>query len=184
MENLLALDYELLKYINGIWHHSFLDVFFSVFRNKYIWIPLYFFIIIFCVFNFRKAWLYIFVMVLTVTLADVCSSHILKKNVKRLRPCNNEILKETFRPVVGCGRSFSFTSSHAANHFSLAVILSFILPIAVGSKFLLFLWASTICYAQVYVGVHYPSDVICGALLGALIAFIVYASFKKFLISS
>jgi len=183
MENILSFDYELLRYINGVWHHPFLDVFFDAFRNKYIWIPFYFFIILFCIYNFKKAWLYVLVIALTATLADVCSSHILKKNVKRLRPCNTEILKSTLRPVVGCGSGYSFTSSHATNHFSLAVILSLVLPIAVKWKLLLYLWAATICYAQVYVGVHFPSDVFCGAILGSCIAFFVYISFKRMLIN-
>jgi len=103
METILAFDYELLRYINGVWHHPFLDVFFKFFRNKHVWIPFYFFVILLCVYNFKNAWLYVFVLVLTVTIADVCSSHILKKNVKRLRPCNTEILKDSLRTVAGCG---------------------------------------------------------------------------------
>jgi len=184
MEQVLALDYELLRYINGVWHHPFLDVFFKIFRLKHVWIPFYFFIIMFCIYNFKNAWLYVLVLVLTVALADICSSHILKKNVKRLRPCNTEILEKTLRPIAGCGKSFSFTSSHATNHFSLAVIISLILPIAFKLKLLLYVWAATICYAQVYVGVHFPSDVFCGAILGSGIALFVYFSFKKWLINS
>jgi len=184
METILTLDYELFRYINGVWHHPFLDVFLDIFRNKYIWIPLYFFIILLCIFNLKKAWLYVLVMIITVSVADICSSHILKKNVKRLRPCNTALIKDTVRPVVGCSQSFSFTSSHAANHFSLAAIFSLLLPLAFKWKFLLYLWAATICYAQVYVGVHFPSDVFCGAVLGVCIAFIVFMSFKKFLTTS
>lgn len=184
MEQILNVDLELLKYINGVWHHPVLDVFFQFFRNKYVWIPFYFFIILLCIFNFKKAWLYVLVLILTVTIADVCSSHILKKNIKRLRPCNTEILKDSIRSITGCGKSYSFTSSHAANHFSLAVMLSLILPVAIKWKLLLYLWAATICYAQVYVGVHFPSDVFCGALLGACIAFFVYVSFKKLLLDA
>jgi len=184
MEGILSLDYELLRLINGTWHHPFLDIFFEIFRNKYFWIPFYFFIILLCIYNFKKAWFYILILLLTVTIADVCSSHILKKSVKRLRPCNTELLENTIRQVSGCGKSYSFTSSHATNHFSLAVIMSLIFPIAIKWKLLLLLWATTICYAQVYVGVHYPSDVFFGAILGSVIAFIVYASFKKLLVNA
>ena len=110
---------------------------------------------------------------LTVGLADIMSSKVLKKNVERLRPCQNTEVRAEARLLVGCGHSYSFTSSHAANHFALATFLALTLGRAYRRMRLpLLLWAASIAYGQVYVGVHYPLDVLFGALTGILIAYI------------
>jgi undecaprenyl-diphosphatase len=82
-----------------------------------------------------------------------------------------------------CPTNFSFTSSHATNHFSLAIFVFMTLqPLFKKYSYLFFLWAGIICYAQVYVGVHYPLDVLAGALLGLMIGYagaIVYSKWMS-----
>lgn len=88
---------------------------------------------------------------------------------------------EQLTPVkrVPCSNGFSFTSSHATNHFALGTFF-FLLFSFTAYRFLFLVWAGVISFAQVYVGVHYPVDVICGALLGILIGFISF-KFLQFL---
>jgi undecaprenyl-diphosphatase len=81
---------------------------------------------------------------------------------------------------VGCGRAFSFPSAHAANHFGISFyLMPFFASFGTLPKILLFVWAAIVAYAQVYVGVHYPVDVLTGAFLGASIGFGISILFKK-----
>jgi len=109
--------------------------------------------------------------VATVGMADVVSSKLVKPAVQRVRPCNDVGLKFEVRELVHCGGGYSFTSSHATNHFAIATFLYLVLG-GLRKKWIrwaLLAWAASIAYGQVYVGVHYPLDVITGAVLGSLI---------------
>ena len=113
-------------------------------------------------------------------IADLTSSRLVKKSFQRLRPCNEIGLENSLNERIGCGKSYSFTSSHATNHFALSMFLILLL----GTRFKwikipLFLWAVSIAFAQVYVGVHYPSDVLAGALLGSLLAYLGMITFTS-----
>lgn len=116
-------------------------------------------------------------IVLTVGTADGVSSHLIKKNVKRIRPCNTEELYTI--PRVRCGSGYSFTSSHAANHFGLSVFLILAVAKRRSVKVLLLFWAFMVSFSQIYVGVHYPLDVIAGGILGAFIAYVFWILYKK-----
>ncbi len=100
--------------------------------------------------------------------------------MQRPRPCQNEALKEEVRLLVPCGSGYSFTSNHATNHFALAVFFAGTLGVFFKRwRWLLFLWAALVAYAQVYVGVHYPLDVAAGALLGMTIGSLVVLIWKR-----
>jgi len=173
-DSLLELDYQLFFLINGAWTNSFFDWVLPLFRNKYFWAPLYLFLIAFFVVNYkRRGLVIILLMILTVTLSDQISSSIIKPIFQRIRPCNETSIADLVRNIVRCGSGYSFTSSHAANHFGLGVFLiilfyrkyKWILPLGI-------CWAASISYAQVYVGVHYPLDILMGAFLGSVIGFL------------
>jgi undecaprenyl-diphosphatase len=119
--------------------------------------------------NFGKqAWTWILFAIINVTLTDQISSSFLKKWVERIRPCNEETLIGKMRLLLEhCSGGFSFTSSHATNHFGFAMFVFLTTRHFMGkwSRWL-FVWAATISYGQVYVGVHYPVDILGGALLG------------------
>ena len=152
-------------------------------RNAVVWIPLYFFLILWVwnKFGWKRAIIWTLVAIVVVSFSDLLSSHIIKPLVGRVRPCNEPTLAATFRNVINrCGENGSFTSSHAANHFSIAAFFYFSLRGCIPSiAWIFWLWAAAICYAQVYVGVHYPSDVVAGAMLGIIIGSFIYFFYQK-----
>lgn len=181
MDSLLALDETLFFIINNDWHIASLDTILPFWRNKLFWIPLYVFLISFSLLNFKRQGLYfIFAAIIAVGIADSVSSQLIKKTIQRQRPCNQEVLRNQVKLLVPCGGGYSFTSSHAANHFALATFISLTLGgLVKGIRLPLFLWAGIISFAQVYVGVHFPLDVFCGAMLGIFVGYIVATFFSK-----
>lgn len=183
METILQLDESLFFYINDGWSHSWLDAIMPIWREKTTWIPLYlmFLVYAFIQYSWKKAILFIFILAATVGIADQISSQLIKKNVKRLRPCNQIELQENINVLVPCGSGYSFTSSHATNHFAIATFVGFTLFNASRvALVLLFFWAATIALGQVYVGVHYPLDITIGALIGILVGHFCVYLFKIF----
>lgn len=140
-------------------------------REKNFWIPLYVLLVFYFIWQFKKhSWVSLVIAAVTVVMTDQLSSSVIKPLIGRLRPCNDPLLSPEVHLLVSCGSGFSFVSSHAANHFGIAcfvIILQmhkfrWITPVAL-------LWAALVSFAQIYVGVHYPADIFCGALLGIVI---------------
>ncbi len=174
-EALKQFDYTLFSKLNGDWHTSFLDWFFPFIRESYFWIPFYFFLILFTTINFKiKGWFWVLFFIMNVMLSDFVSSTLIKENFIRLRPCHDPALAGSMRFLVSyCPSSSSFTSSHAVNHFAAAMFIFTTFKKTLGNYWaLLFVWASIISYAQVYVGVHFPLDVICGAIVGLVLGYV------------
>lgn len=168
---MLDFDYQLFTLINGTWHNGVLDAIVPLWRDKLFWTPLYLFLFSFLTINFKwKGLVVALCLVATMLAADGVSSHLIKKNVKRPRPCHTIELENTIRELVTCGSGYSFTSSHATNHTAIAFFLIFTLgQLFKWARLPLFLWAFSIGYGQVYVGVHYPLDILGGMLVGFLI---------------
>lgn len=169
MHILLSWDATLFHFINTGLSNPVFDAILPFCREKWLWAPVYLFLGAFLGLNFGgKGWIFILTMVVAVGFADFTSSSVIKKNVQRTRPCNDPTMLVQLR--VPCGSGYSFTSSHAANHFAAAVFIigllghlrRWIRPLALS-------WAGLIAFSQVYVGVHYPLDVIGGAILGSVI---------------
>jgi undecaprenyl-diphosphatase len=168
-------DQFLFIYINRFWTNSILDNVFPIWRESITWVPLYLFLFVFAIINLRsKAWLWILFLIITIVITDQFSSSLFKEWFNRPRPCRDPYFSQYVRLLMNrCPTSGSFTSSHATNHFGAAVFLSITLkPLIKKWRYLFYFWAITICYGQVYVGVHYPLDVLGGAILGALIGYI------------
>jgi undecaprenyl-diphosphatase len=168
---LIYWDYTIWYYINVVGHTPFLDIIIPFFRNQWFWVPLYLFLAIFMPANFgRKGLIWCLFFILTFALGDYISATTIKPFVHRLRPCNNPNLASMVHLIVPCGSGLSFPSSHATNHFGLGVFMAvslqkvakWIWPVAL-------FWAALVCYSQIYVGVHFPLDIVCGAMLGASI---------------
>jgi membrane-associated phospholipid phosphatase len=181
-ESLQSIDQNLFVYINRVATHPILDTLMPFFRESTFWIPFYLFLIVFVFVNFGKnGWVWLLFAFITVLLTDQFSSSIIKNWVQRPRPCADPLFSNQVRLLLDhCSGGFSFTSSHATNHFGVATFLFVTLGRFFGSwKYLIFIWAALICYAQVYVGVHYPLDVIIGALLGFTIGHFVCWAYQK-----
>lgn len=186
LEQIVKLDYQLFFLLNGKLHNSILDLILPFCRNKFFWFPLYLFIVLFLIVNFGKKgfWVILF-MSLTLTLSDQFSSTLVKPIFQRLRPCNDAVIQNYVRVLVPCGSGYSFVSSHAANHFAIAIFLGYlffqknkwILPIGI-------LWAILVSYSQIYVGLHFPLDVFVGGIFGMMFGFLIARLCKKVLILS
>lgn len=162
-----AWDSDLFKFINTA-HAEPLDLIMIMLSNKYIWIPLYLYIIKKLVDQHKKeAWKSILYISSTVILADQIASSVLKPIFKRLRPCHVEAFQSWIHLPDGCGGMYGFCSSHAANSFALAMAV-YILSQNKWVGNLLFFWAFMIAYSRIYLGAHYPLDVLVGAILGIL----------------
>lgn len=175
LELIQQFDIKAFKCINSGLSNQFFDAILPWCREKWFWMPAYWFLAAFSLLNFgKKGWVIILGIVLSAGLADYTSSSIIKKNVQRLRPCNDIERVETITLRAPCGSGYSFTSSHAANHFAVAVFLiGFLGDLARWIKPVALSWAALIAFSQVYVGVHYPADVTMGGLLGAFIGWLV-----------
>jgi undecaprenyl-diphosphatase len=142
--------------------------------GRVIWVPLYLAILIYMGIKYKRKFLIILLfIILAATLSDQISV-IIKNLVQRLRPCHEPALQGLVHLFNGeCGGKFSFVSSHATNSFDVAMLsLQFIRKR--WFTFSIIIWAAVIGYSRVYLGVHYPGDVICGSLLGVLIGWGVY----------
>ena len=182
MQKLLELDKRLFIIINSKWHNSFLDATMPITRHAMVWAPFYLFMILFVLINFKKTGiLWVLFAAGTVALTNIISSDLIKENIIRLRPCNDPDMASGLRFLLSYRpQSSSFTSSHATNHFGLAAFFFFTLIPHIGKcAWLFFVWAALVIYAQVYVGVHYPLDVICGGLVGFLFGYLSSRSFNK-----
>jgi membrane-associated phospholipid phosphatase len=169
-QQLLHLDYQLMLLINRLFIHPYMDTISLFMRESIFHIPLYVFIILFAFSALRsKAVWWLLAGILLIICCDLISSHVIKDLVGRPRPCRDPFMAGNIRLLASyCGGNGSFTSSHAVNHFAFATYVFTTLKSFSPWFRVLFIWAALIAYSQVYVGVHYPSDVLVGAILGCL----------------
>ncbi len=181
MNQIIQYDHYLFELFNSQLSNGLFDTLMPVFTQAVFWLPMYLFIFTFFIFNYPgQSWKFIAVTLLSILLADQLSSSFIKPLVDRCRPCQLEGFADQVRLLVKCGSGKSFVSGHATNHFALATCWM----ILMGSRFrwiipALFLWASTIAFSRVYVGVHFPLDIFFGGLLGILIGLFTGSLGKK-----
>jgi undecaprenyl-diphosphatase len=151
-------------------------------RTANNWIPLYLLLLGYLFYAWGvKAWKWVLLVAVNVALTDQISSSVFKPLFHRLRPCADPQIRFQARLLLDhCSGGFSFTSSHAANHFGLAMFIFMTLqPLFKKYTYLFFVWAACIAYAQVYVGVHYPLDVFAGACIGLVVGYFCAFIYKK-----
>jgi undecaprenyl-diphosphatase len=150
--------------------------------GKVIWFVFYFVIIatILNTFRWKKGGLIILSMVLVIVLCDQIASSVFKPFFKRFRPSRDPSFSHLVNIVKGyTGGKYGFASSHASNTFGLAVFVSLLFKNRTTSIFI-FSWAVLVSYTRIYLGVHYPGDIIVGALIGSLSAYFVYSLLRKY----
>lgn len=177
LEQLEHFDQHLLVIINSL-HTPFFDQVMYALSGKVIWIPLYIAILAYIAVNEKKKfWLILLFVVISVLLADR-GSVLIKNAVHRLRPCHEPALEGlvyNFRER--CGGLYGFVSSHASNSFNVAVI-SLLFVRKKWFTFFLIFWALAIGFSRIYLGVHYPGDVVCGSIYGALVGWFSYSMYR------
>jgi membrane-associated phospholipid phosphatase len=174
LKSVFKFDYFIFRLINQEWHHPVADNLMILFRNPYFWSPLYLFLVSFIIIKYpRNAIRLIGLTLLAFCITDLVSTQFFKAYIERPRPCWDWSATTGARMLIPCSNSFSFVSSHAANHFGISTFLFISFKKMTGIRYKsLFLWAFIVCYAQLYVGAHYPTDVIGGALLGILVGYL------------
>ncbi len=182
LQKLQEWDQALFNVINNDLSNPVFDATMPFLRIAYVWAPLYLFIIVFVCVNYKWQGLWWVVFFLeTVALADMVGTNVFKYNIQRIRPCNTPELFPHLRLLVVCPSGYGFTSNHAANHIGMATFI-FVTFRHIFKKWiwLAYVWAIAICFAQVYVGVHYPGDILGGAVLGFTFAILNSYLFNKF----
>jgi membrane-associated phospholipid phosphatase len=176
------IDQALFYQINGVWHHPILDAVLPWTRHSNNWVPLYIGLIIWLIYQIGwKTLKWILFALINVGFTDQISSSVFKPFFHRLRPCNDPALIGKTRLLLEhCSGGFSFTSSHAANHFGIAMFIFMTWGIT-QKKYtrFFFVWAGVISFAQIYVGVHYPLDIFGGAIIGLVSGFAMAKAYLK-----
>ena len=168
------IDKSIFLFLNSL-HSPFWDNLMWIISAKLTWIPLYLIILVIIGIKEKRRLLLIFLLIiLTVAICDQVSVHLFKEVFERLRPCHEPELEGLVHIVNGkCGGRYGFVSSHAANSFGIASISLLIIKRRWFAFSILF-WASLVSYSRIYLGVHYPGDVIGGAILGIFAGLFVY----------
>lgn len=175
LEQLKEIDNSLFVILNGS-DSIYWDSVMWIITKTTTWIPLLLVLLYVVMKNsdMRRLLFVVVALIVTVALADRLSSGFIKPLVMRWRPTHDPMFLHTIDTVRGyTGGRFGFVSSHAANTFSLFIFLSLLLRSRLMTV-CLFIWASISSYSRVYLGVHFPGDILCGALLGMIVGGLTY----------
>jgi membrane-associated phospholipid phosphatase len=174
MHKILAWDYEVFYAVHIRSQNALCDFILPFVRNQYFWAPLYVFILVVVYQQYgKKGLLWCLWLLVTFACADFISASVLKPIFARARPCMDPQWYGIVRHIVPISTGPSMPSTHATNHFAISTFMIVTLShVWSPVRYWALLWASLVAFAQVYVGVHYPSDVFVGALLGVWVGYI------------
>lgn len=182
LDYLIQVDTSVFLFLNGF-HNRFWDYFMSMYSSRFVWVPFYasFLYVMIRNFHIKVTASCLITIFVTILICDQTTSTLLKPMVERMRPSN---LDNPISPLVHVvmnyrGGRYGFPSSHAANAWSMAFFAAYL---ARRSKLTIFLtlWAFVTGYSRIYLGVHYPGDVLVGTFIGFATATITYCTFRHF----
>jgi len=180
MDKLSTIDSDLFLFLNGL-HVDWMDKIMVIITAMWAWMPVYLLLIYWTIKQYgKRSWLVFLAVCIVVLFSDQLASHVCKPLVQRLRPCYNTDFQDIiYLPKGLAGGKYGFVSSHAANTFSVATFLTAVLTkYRPWAAIVLFLWALLSSYSRIYIGFHYPGDIICGAILGALVGMVFWKAFQ------
>ena len=167
------LDHQLFLFLNGL-HVDWLDPVMTFISSEMGWLPFYAVLVFLVFYKYRweGLWIMLGVAVL-ITCSDQISAHVFKPLFQRLRPCYDPMIEDLVHlPNGKPGGHYGFISSHAANTFALASFIYMTMRKHYKNiGWLMFSWATLVSYSRIYMGVHFPGDIICGAAVGMILGF-------------
>lgn len=177
IDRLIEFDKELLRFLNG-YHTPWLDPVMLFLTETLAWLPLYVFLLYLVIKEYKKeSWIILLGIALTILLADQITASIMKPYFARLRPSREPTLEGLIHLVQGyTGGQFGFASSHAANTFGTATFFYLVFGNTKRWMIWLFVWAAFMTYTRIYLGVHYPGDVIIGGAVGMICGWLGFKS--------
>lgn len=180
IESLNQLDTQLFFFFNS--HHShFWDQIMFFFSEKEVWYPFYAALIFTVVWQFKKlSWIFILSAILAIGASDFVTSGIMKPAFERYRPSRDEAIMDKVHIVNNYrGGRYGFASSHAANTFALATFFFLLWKPRTRWVWLLYFWAVVVSYSRIYLGVHYPGDIIVGGIVGCMFGWLFFLISKE-----
>jgi len=183
LEKLIQTDQDFFTSLNG-WGIAPLDPLMRIASTTWIWIPVYLLIAFLMIRKNTKTGLVgVLFLLLTLVMTEQISVQMFKEVFERLRPCHDPTMAEHIRLVAkNCGGQYGFVSSHATNAFGLLLFSS----LAIRNRIFtwsMIIWATVVSYSRIYLGVHYPGDILGGILLGLLIGISTFALFKYYFVN-
>lgn len=179
LEWLIELDRQLFLFLNGL-NAGWLDPVMQFITEKYTWFPVYGLVIAFIIWRFRWQSIMILVSIAMVVAAcDQTTSAFMKPFFERFRPCHQPDIQSLVHVVEGCGGKFGYASSHAANTFGVAMFLFHLFRHFYRNMGWVFVWAAVVSYSRIYVGVHYPGDILTGALIGCFFGYMIFYFYQE-----
>ncbi|WP_420321821.1 phosphatase PAP2 family protein [Flagellimonas sp.] len=179
-EKLLKWDKDIFVYLNSLGTEKF-DGFWIIATQINSWIPLFllFFLLFVVKFPRKKATVNIALVSLMAWFITFLT-HTIKNWVVRLRPCNDETLNSFIR-ILKTPTDYSFFSGHASSSFAITLLVYLLLREKAKWSWIFFIWPLIFAYSRIYVGVHFPSDILVGAIVGTLTALLFYKAHQKFI---
>ncbi len=180
MDFLVEFDRNLFLGINGF-HADWVDPIMVTLTRPIVWLPLYLLLLVLVIKTYKRdSWVFFAAIAVTIAMSDQITSGIMKPLFERLRPSHEPTLQGLVHVVDGYrGGRFGFSSGHAANTISVAVFFSVLLQAKYSALWLLYFWPFFMAYSRIYLGVHYPGDVLAGFAVGILCALAGVWVFRK-----